>query len=146
MEIRKALETERDAWVRLRHELWPDCPKERHDLEISQILGSDGVVAVALDGAAMVGFAEVSLRSDHVEGAAESPVPYLEGWYVVPVHRGKGIGRSLITFIEDWALSQGYTELASDAELHNEGSLRAHEKLGFQEVGRSVQFIRMLKS
>jgi aminoglycoside 6'-N-acetyltransferase I len=46
---------------------------------------SDGVVFLAQDSdGQVVGLAEVSIRQDHVEGTSSAPVPYLEGWYVVP--------------------------------------------------------------
>jgi len=37
---------------------------------------------------------------------------------------------------EDWARAQGCLEMASDALINNEGSLRAHEALGFEIVDR----------
>jgi aminoglycoside 6'-N-acetyltransferase I len=88
--IRTASPEDRDEWVRLRWELWPDCPAERHSLEMVQILGMPGMVALAFVDQKLTGFAEVSVRSDHVEGTVSSPVPYLEGWYVQPAHRGQG--------------------------------------------------------
>jgi aminoglycoside 6'-N-acetyltransferase I len=42
---------------------------------------SDGVILLAEDGRGqVVGFAEISIRRDHVEGTASAPVPYLEAW------------------------------------------------------------------
>jgi aminoglycoside 6'-N-acetyltransferase I len=66
----------------MRFALWPDCPRERHALEIEQLLQSEGVVALANVDGELAGFAEVSIRRDHVEGTSTAPVPYLEGWYV----------------------------------------------------------------
>lgn len=45
---------------------------------------------VAKDGVA-AGIAEVSLRSDHVNGTDSSPVAFLEGLFVSPGERNKGI-------------------------------------------------------
>ena len=129
----------------MRKLLWPDCSNERHILETDMILTSQGFVLVAeLTASALVGFAEVSIRNDHVEGTKESPVPYLEGWYVEPSHRGKGIGKALIKAIEDIALKKGFKELASDAELENKSSIEIHKNIGFREVGRSVHFVKSL--
>jgi aminoglycoside 6'-N-acetyltransferase I len=101
-------------------------------------------VAFASTGGELVGMAEVSIRRDHVEGTSAAPVPYLEGWFVVEKYRGKGIGRALLKFVEDWARERGYVELASDAEIWNEESIRLHGMLGFREVGRSVHFVKGL--
>ena len=132
------------AWVALRFELWPECPKERHALEVEQLLSSKGIVALAEAAASIVGFAEVSIRADHVEGTTDTPVPYLEGWYVQAEYRHLGIGRGLLSFVENWALSEGYRELASDAEIENQRSITLHSEFGFREAGRSVHFVKRL--
>ncbi|HEX5418865.1 MAG TPA: aminoglycoside 6'-N-acetyltransferase [Gammaproteobacteria bacterium] len=144
--IRAAAPSDLGDWTRLRQTLWPDCPPERHRLEVTQVLGSPGIVALAFADDTLAGFAEVSVRSDHVEGTQDSPVPYLEGWFVESAYRGQGIGKALIAFVERWAGDNGYSELASDAELENQLSIRLHHRLGFREVGRSVHFVKQLNS
>jgi aminoglycoside 6'-N-acetyltransferase I len=62
--------------------------------------------------------AELSIRRDHVEGTTSTPVPYLEGWFVAEHVRNRGIGRALLEFVEAWSRFHGYTEIASDADLH----------------------------
>jgi aminoglycoside 6'-N-acetyltransferase I len=52
----------------------------------------------------------------------------------------------LISFVEQWATSEGFSELASDAELQNSHSIALHATLGFREVGRSVHFVKTLKA
>jgi aminoglycoside 6'-N-acetyltransferase I len=141
---RTARETDRPEWIRLRHELWPDCPVDRHELEIAQLLKSEGIVALAEIHGSLGGFAEISLRHDHVEGTRASPVPYLEGWFVAPAHRCRGIGRGLLDFVEQWAIAHGFHELASDAELENLQGISLHTRLGFAEVGRTVHFVKPL--
>jgi aminoglycoside 6'-N-acetyltransferase I len=89
--------------------LWPDCSAQRHDLEIRQLTASAsaGVVLVAVrDTGALCGFAELSVRSDHVDGASSVPVAYLEGWYVDADVRGRGIGRQLLEAAEKWAATR----------------------------------------
>jgi aminoglycoside 6'-N-acetyltransferase I len=56
--------------------------------------------------------------------------------------RGSGIGRQLIAAAERWAIKHGLTEIASDAELENEASIRAHEALGFHVTFRLVHFLK----
>lgn len=144
--IRKAQPVDRDSWLRMRHALWPRCSDHKHALEMDQLLKSDGIVLVAEDDqGALVGFAEVSLRQDHVDGASISPVPYLEGWFVEARFRKQGVGRALMNAVEQWAISRGYAELASDAELENSVSIRLHKLLGFSEIDRNVTFLKKLK-
>jgi len=113
---------------------------------MEQLLSAEGVILLAEDSnGGPVGFAEVSIRRDHVEGTEAAPVPYLEGWYVIPHKRRQGVGRALMKGAEHWALQAGYLELASDAETNNPESIQAHLELGFREVGRSVHLVRKLK-
>lgn len=142
--LRLAVADDHPTWEHLRCQLWPDCPVARHQLEVRQLLSSGGQVVLAYIDKEPVGFAEVSIRSDHVEGAQTAPLPYLEGWYVAPPHRSQGVGRALIAAVEQWAHSKGYRELASDAEIENEKSIRLHSLLGFREVGRTAHFMRSL--
>ena len=99
----------------MRRALWPDCSPERHLLEIQQLTvpGDGAVVLVAeRDKSGLCGFAELSVRHDHVEGASAVPVAFLEGWYVDPDLRGQGIGRQLLQAAEKWAAAGGLRELA----------------------------------
>lgn len=92
----------------------------------------------------LVGFAEVSIRHDHVEGTRSAPVPYLEGWYVRSGYRGRGIGSGILGYVEEWAIGRGFSELASDTDPDNAVSIRLHAQLGFREVGRSIHFVKPL--
>ena len=143
--IRLATSRDRNQWLILRKEFWPDCPEHKHKLEIDQILASRGAVFVAeTRNGGLVGFAEISIRHDHVEGASINPVPYLEGWYVTKSCRKRGLGRSLIDAAETWAKQKGFTEMASDTDIGNRSSIAIHITLGFKEVGRNVQFLKSL--
>lgn len=56
-------------------------------------------------------------------------------------HSRRGPGaRALVAAAEAWARSRGCREMASDAEITNELSHRAHGALGYQETGRLVVF------
>ena len=130
------------AWARLRSGLWPDCPIERHAVEREIYLRSPGIIALAVDAKDRAcGFAEISIRRDHVTGTSTASVPFLEGWYVEPAWRHRGVGRALIDFAISWAREQGYQELASDVELDNQLSQQAHQRLGFVETERTINYL-----
>jgi GNAT superfamily N-acetyltransferase len=106
---------------------------------------NSGVVLVAeRENGLLSGFAELSIRHDHVTGTTSVPVAYLEGWYVDPDVRGVGIGRRLLEAAEHWAVTRGLKELASDAELENAESIQAHRSCGFIETCRAVHFVKRL--
>jgi aminoglycoside 6'-N-acetyltransferase I len=137
---------EHEPWLRLRGCLWPQDTKEEL-AEGGRILLEDPrrnavFVARRSDGG-LVGFVEASLR-DWAEGCSTRPVGFVEGWYVEPEHRRRGIGRRLVDAAEEWARSRGCTEMGSDAHIANTLSHRAHAALGYEEVERVVSFAKRL--
>jgi len=149
--VRIALPQDADALAALRHRLWPDSSVEHHLSELKLLLAGTFQMTlpyttlVAQDQAGrMVGFAEVDLRS-HADGCDPSqPVGYLEGWYVAPEWRRRGVGAQLVEEAEAWARSQGCKEMASDTWQDNVDSQHAHEALGFQVVDRCVNYRKSL--
>jgi aminoglycoside 6'-N-acetyltransferase I len=89
------------------------------------------------------GFIELGLRK-YADGCDTSPVGYIEGWYVDPNLRQQGVGAALVRAGEEWARTQGCTEMASDCLLDNEVSFRAHLAVGYEEAERLVHFRRTL--
>lgn len=149
--VRPATEADLDAWAQLRRALWPDDegdPPTDHGDDMREMLSRPdrSVCLLAIDerGEAC-GFAEASVRSDYVNGTDGSPVGFLEGWYVAPQARGRGIGRALIAGVERWTRERGCEELASDSELDNLQAHRAHEACGFEETERVVYFRKSLR-
>jgi aminoglycoside 6'-N-acetyltransferase I len=95
---------------------------------------------------AIIGFVEVGLRS-HAEGCdAGRAVGFVEGWYVRPEHRRRGIGGALIAQAEQWSREQGAVEIASDTWIDHEPSVAAHQALGFEITERAVHFRKSLRS
>jgi len=136
------------AWLAMRAELWPgESPGELGE-EVRGWLAErprrDREVLLACSsGGRVLGFAELSVRS-FAEGCRGDRVGYLEGWYVAPDQRGRGVGRALVKAALEWARRAGCAEFASDTELENASSQAAHAALGFAEVGRLVLFRRKL--
>src|SRR4051794_2687748 len=94
----------------------------------------EAVLVAADDGdGSLLGFAELSRRAC-AEGCETSPVGFLEGWYVAPESRGRGVGRALVRAAEQWARDLGCREFASDTTVDNTASAAAHAALGFEEV------------
>ena len=138
-----------DDWGRLRQALWPHAGEHELRREAAAILDhpDEGIAFIARDEhAAAIGFAEASLRRDHVNGCSTSPVGFLEGLLVVPAFRRRGVARNLCRHAEDWAASLGCSEFASDVVLGNETSQRAHEALGFEETERVVYYRKLLSA
>jgi GNAT superfamily N-acetyltransferase len=88
-------------------------------------------------GGGLCGFLEAALRS-RADGCEARPVGYIEGWYVDPDMRRRGVGRAQVEEAEAWAPARGCRQMASDAELWNEVSHQAHGALGYEETARLV--------
>ncbi len=121
----------------MRQALWPEGASD-HPFEIASYfagrLRMPLEVLLAFDDAGLpVGFVELSIRP-YAEGCDTDSVAYLEGWYVVPEARCRGVGRALVQAAEQWARGEGCSEFASDALVDNEISAAAHRALGFTEV------------
>ncbi|KJF71022.1 aminoglycoside 6'-N-acetyltransferase [Agrobacterium arsenijevicii] len=135
-----------DDWSLLRHRLWPDASFVEHRAELQNLSDNEvGFMAYDLAGVA-IGFADVSLRHDYVNGCDTSPVAFLEGVYVEEAFRGQGVAAALIDEVTRWAISKGVSELASDADISNVDSHRMHAALGFEETERVVYFRKFLSS
>jgi aminoglycoside 6'-N-acetyltransferase I len=143
------ISTAQDGWLDLRQALWPHSPAAAHLEEMQSFLDRPDqyaqFVAYGPDGQP-TGFVEAALRTDYVNGTEGSPVAFLEGIYVAPQYRRKGIGRSLVSAVVSWARVGGCSELASDALLENEVSHAMHHALGFEETERVVFFRKRLAS
>jgi aminoglycoside 6'-N-acetyltransferase I len=129
----------------MRKALWDDCPDEQQEREADGIVASDTeevFVAERPEGG-LCGFVEASIRPWAI-GCTAQPVGYVEGWYVDPDVRRIGVGRALVQAAEAWARSRGCRQMASDAEIGNHVSHRAHDAIGYHEVARLVLFIRDL--
>ena len=147
IKIRSVRPEDKDAWARMRRHLFPDFDPPEIDQFYST--GSfDGFdqcevfVAETADGD-LAGFAEASARP-YAEGCSSTPVAYLEAWFVEEAWRKTGVGRQLVDAVEAWARERGMTELASDAEITNSLSHKAHGALGFHETDRIVCFFKKL--
>jgi aminoglycoside 6'-N-acetyltransferase I len=138
--VRPAHPSDSRCWAELRHALWPDQPLEELAAEADAFLrGAEPrlqavLVAEGPGEPTLLGFAELSLRP-YAEDCRSSPVAFLEGWYVVPQARGRGVGRALVAAAEQWARAQGCSEFASDTQYDNTASAAAHQALGFEDVG-----------
>jgi aminoglycoside 6'-N-acetyltransferase I len=143
MFFRPAEPADYPKWLPMRAALWSECPREVHLAEIRDYTSTAELVAFVAGHEHLEGFVDASLR-EIAEGCATSPVAYLEGIYVRPECRRQGIDRALVAAAEEWAISRGCSEMASDCLLENSESEFFHRELGYSVVERLIHFRRAL--
>ena len=144
MIIRPLAPADHAEWLRMRVQLWPDSASDPPELlrEYSDGSPDKAVLVAPREGGGLRGFIELSLR-EYADGCDSSPVGYIEGW-VDADSRGAGVGRALVAAGEAWARALGCVEMASDTEIDNVASQRAHAALGYRETERLVIFARRI--
>lgn len=139
--IKKAKKADSTILAELALQMW-------HDHTLSSLREEFEALTEAEDSACFiqyadkspVGFAQCQLRRDYVEGTDTSPVGYLEGIFVLPQYRNRGVAAELLACCEAWAKEKNCTEFASDCELENVDSLKFHLAMGFEEANRIICF------
>ena len=124
-------------------DLWPENDLEDLKKDFTYIIGllSDKIFLAEIDGE-YAGFIHMSIRKDYVEGSSSSPVGYIEGLFVKPEHRKKGIGYALYNMGANWAKKKGTTEIGTDCTISNRVSFDFLLNLGFEEANRVICFIK----
>ena len=130
-------------WTNLALLLFPNSSFEE-ELNLHQkILASDNEMGLLYrrDGQ-YVGFMNLSIRRDYVNGTDTSPVVFVEALYVLPAYQRQGIGREFIEYAEQYAAQKGITQIASDCFIDNLASEHFHKSCGFIEKERVICFAK----
>ncbi len=144
--VQKAIEQDAAVLADLALMLWPSHDTAELREEFAELLKSEEAACfLACEAGVPVGFAQCQLRHDYVEGTQTSPVGYLEGIFVRPEFRHRGLAKQLLGACESWAKEKGCMEFASDCELGNDASLNFHLSVGFAEANRIVCFTKTLR-
>jgi aminoglycoside 6'-N-acetyltransferase I len=101
MQIEPITEENIVALTTLIWDLWTDCSFDEEYENCKRILTSETETCyLTKEKENYIAFIYVSIRTDYVEGSTSSPIAYLEGLYVKPAYRKRGVGRKLV---EPWS-------------------------------------------
>ena len=100
-----------------------------YDIE-ALIASGDACVAIAeIDGAAVgCGLARKKASPIYVDPPFHAYVGLI---FVDPAHRGKGVSKTIISMLTDWARDAGLLEIRLEVYPKNAAAVRAYEKAGF---------------
>jgi len=71
----------------------------------------------------------------------QESVLFLSKFYILKSERGKGIGRAALLFIETQTRAQDLNKIKLTVNKNNSKSIKAYEKMGFENVDSIVQDI-----
>jgi len=116
MIIRNIAPSDASDWELMRRDLWPEV-ESTHATEIASYfagtLAEPQAVLVAQEGSMLAGFVELSIRDD-IPVLRGKRVGYVEGLYVSPGFRARGVARHLLAAARLWARKNGCDAFASD--------------------------------
>ena len=78
---------------------------------------------------------------DQVQGNRHAHIFIL---YVVPEHRRRGIGRSLMRYVENWAIQRGDRQIGLQVFQSNQPALNLYNQLGYQT--QSLWMVKFLSA
>ena len=130
-------------WAKLHALLFPELSFDESLDECAEWLKNKKEAGVLYEiDEKYVGFINLSIRNDYVNGTDKSPVSFIEAIYVLPEYRGQGIGRELMEYAEKFAKENGTEQIGSDCFIDNELSAKFHESCGFAEKERVICFVK----
>jgi len=115
--------------------------KEWSDALRLDVESAEHLLVLAESGGAIAGYGRARL----FEPAADAPADtapggyYLTGLFVLPDHRGKGIGSALTRARLHW-IGERATDAWFFANARNAVSIELHRRFGFEEVSRRFSF------
>ena len=147
MTITIASEADLEKLIVLGKMLWPDETDSSLTSTFKETFYRQNEVTfkTANEYGHIIGFAIFSIRNDYVEGTMQSPTGYLEAIVLDKDHRGSGHAQQLLQHGMAWCKERGCQQLGSDVEIANVISQHFHEKMGFQEANRVVNYIMNLE-
>jgi GNAT superfamily N-acetyltransferase len=136
--------TSRDvgAVAELGRQLGYDVDSSTVEAALPKVIGSGSTVLVAEAGGRVVGWIH-----GYESVLVQYPRPFAEvgGLVVDESERGSGIGRALVDAIEQWAATQGLSEVRLRSGSMRQGARTFYESLGYLNEKSSYTFSKRLK-
>ncbi len=99
---------------------------------LQQLINDDrACVLVAREGGIVIGMCTAQLVISTAEGAYSA---WVEDVVVDNKHRGKGLGKQLLSALEEWAKGQGATRLQLLADMQNTPALEFYRNNGWKQL------------
>jgi ribosomal protein S18 acetylase RimI-like enzyme len=120
----------------------PGDPRKHEAHWLSTLDQTDAATFVAELDAVVVAFVTVSVVTESHSLLQPGRYARIGTLGVTAAHRGQGTGKALMACAQEWALSQGASEVRLTVGAFNEGAVRLYEALGYEV--RTHQFFKAL--
>ena len=129
-----------DELIELELKLWPDHLYDELYQDTKNLIDNNNFYLGAIINNKLIGFIQLSIRYEYVNGSTTSPVGYIEGIFVEDEFRKQGIGTELVKMSFAFFRKRNLQEIISDVEIDNYLSQKFHEKVGFKETERVIYY------
>ena len=129
-----------DELIELELKLWPDHLYDELYQDTKNLIDNNNFYLRAIINNKLIGFIQLSIRYEYVNGSTTSPVGYIEGIFVEDEFRKQGIGTELVKMSFAFFRKRNLQEIISDVEIDNYLSQKFHEKVGFKETERVIYY------
>lgn len=132
MLVREAEAADSGAIAPLLTQLGYPTGSEAVEARLAGIRAGTGVMFVAVDGGRVLGLIGCQLFPVlH----ADQPVALLTVLIVDEAHRGRGVGRVLVSAADAWAMEQGAGRIFVTSALHRTDAHSFYERIGYERTG-----------
>lgn len=140
-------ESDFEFWLIMSSKLWQDYDVNELRDELRNVYNSPKQQTFIAKNSKQIpiGFINISIRNDYVEGSEKSPTGYLEAIFVDEKYRLLGVAKNLLKLGENWLKQNHCSQIGSDTWLTNIESQNFHKKMGFQEEERLVHFLKNIE-
>ena len=128
-------------YIRLVRLLWKDISTTDLNDVIKEHYLNKTKIYISIRDDKAIGFVNLSVRNDYVEGCETNGVGYIEGIYVCEPYRRNKIAYQLIEEGIVFFKKLGLSEIGSDTEIENIMSQIFHKSIGFREVSTIKHYI-----
>lgn len=123
----------------LDQELWERYPDIEHQYAPFNNLSTEARAILVYEDAGPIGCG--CLRPMQETGVVE-----IKRMYVEPAHRNQGIGKVILTHLEQWALEEGFVQAKLETAKRQPEAIAAYEKSGYTPIPNYGPYVNLPES
>jgi GNAT superfamily N-acetyltransferase len=114
-----------DAYFAELNERFPDGFTVAEETKVAEFLPPSGVLLLVRIGEEAAGIAALKFREDYSE---------VKRMWIAPAHRGRGLGRMLLSRLEDESIAAGFRLIRLDTSKYLPEAGRLYDRTGYTRI------------